>query len=71
MTTRKAVLVTNCDDWEALYVDGELVNQDHTVKRDYFLGLESYETREVSYEYTSEVGYLPEFLSAIPKEAFL
>lgn len=66
-----AVLVTNCDDWEGLYVDGELVAQDHQVKRDNFLGLESYETWEVSSEYTHEVGYLPDYLSEIPDDQFL
>lgn len=70
MTTRHGKLVTNGDDWEGLYVDGELVEQGHTVSRDSFMGLDSYETIDVDQEWADSVGHYPEFFSDIPAEAF-
>ncbi len=65
---KTAVLVTNNDDWEALYVNGELVAQDHQIHRNNFLDIGEYVTWEVSSEYTQSVGYLPDYLNDIPDD---
>lgn len=67
-----AILVTNCDDWEALYINGELYTQDHKIKRGVFRKVKGkLLQQEISYDYTSSCGYLPEKYEDIPKDAFL
>lgn len=66
------LLVSNGDDWEGFYVDGELMRQDHSLKPQDILsamGIEI-EKRWVSYDYTAERGDLPERLRDIPADAF-
>ena len=66
------ILVTNCDDWEALYIDGKGIAQDHKLKRNVFRKVKGkLFQQEISYEYTSECGYLPDNYEDIPKDAFL
>ena len=66
-----AVLVTNCDDWEGLYVNGKLVAQDHNLSWKVLRSVKGmlYE-QEIDSEYTYSVGILPDNYSDIPYGAF-
>lgn len=66
------ILVSNGDDWEGLYVNGKLVQQDHSLSaRDVLslIGIDI-EQRWVSYDYTAERGNLPDKLADIPAGEF-
>lgn len=65
-----AILVTNFDDWEALYVDGKLVAQGHSIQREHFIGLLNLKTIEVEQDYV-ECGPLPDNFDEIPKGALI
>ncbi len=68
-----AVLVTNCDDWEGLYIDGVLVEECHKINFKDWVGKISELTEvEVTSEWLGEdVGSLPSSISDIPKWAIL
>lgn len=72
--TPKITIVSNGDDWEGLYLDGVLFEEDHKIRVRHLaeaLGLEI-ETVEVSRRWLGEkVTSLPEKLSAIPKKVIL
>ena len=68
----KITLVSNGDDWEGLYVDGELVVEGHSITaRDMANALGAdMENVYVSYEWLGgKVNTLPQRLSKIPKKA--
>ena len=70
----KITIVSNGDDWEGLYLDGVLFEEDHKIRVRHLaeaLDLEI-ETVEVSPRWLGEkVVSLPEKLSAIPKKVIL
>lgn len=66
----RLILVTNCDDWEALYLDGKCVAQDHEISRDelvdYVLDVrEKHEYVETDGEQTCCLGCFPERLEDV------
>lgn len=69
----KATLVTNCNDWEGLYINGELVDQGHRINIKKWIGkITDLEEMEVTSEWLGEeVGNLPDSLEDIPEWAVL
>lgn len=69
--TPKITIVSNGDDWEGLYLDGVLFDQDHSITAKNLaraLGLEINEIY-VSHEWLGgKVSHLPEKLSGVPKK---
>jgi len=64
---KKLVLVTNYDDWEGLYIDGELVLEGHRVRRDEMftmLGID-YTEVEAAEGWLESRGTLPKNLSDV------
>jgi len=64
---KKLVLVTNYDDWEGLYIDGELVLEGHRVRRDEIfekLGID-YTEVEAAEGWLESRGSLPQKLSDV------
>ena len=65
------ILVTNNDDWEALYIDGKLFTQDHEIKRNVLRKVKGkLYGQDISNEYTYDCGYLPDNYEDIPKDVF-
>lgn len=66
------ILVTNYDDWEALYINGKVLTQGHKVSRADIRKVKGKLFEQgVDNEHTYEVGYLPDNYADIPEEAFL
>jgi hypothetical protein len=67
-----AILVTNYDDWEALYIDGKCVAQDHKLNWKLLRSVKGKLFEQgIDNEYTYEVGQLPDEYDNIPKGAFM
>lgn len=64
-------LVTNCDDWQGLYIDGKLITEGHSISlRDFAdaVGVE-YDRVEVSTAWLGrKVGNLPATFDKVPKK---
>ena len=72
MNKNDGIYVTNCDDWEAIYINGKLRIQSHSIPPRYYRAVKgSIYRQEISSEYTYEVGYLPADYDDIPSDAFL
>lgn len=69
--TPKITIVSNGDDWEGLYLDGVLFDQDHSITAKNLaraLGLKINKVY-VSHEWLGDkVSHLPEKLSGVPKK---
>lgn len=69
----KVVRVSNDDDWVGLYIDGEMVDQNHSLRDNDVLealeerGVIEYESFIVDSDWLYDQGYLPEELSEIPE----
>lgn len=64
---KKLVLVTNYDDWEGLYIDGELVLEGHEVRKEEMfekLGI-NYTEVEAAEGWLESIGRLPKKLSDV------
>jgi hypothetical protein len=55
-------LVTNYDDWEGLYLDGEMIEQGHKINWEDVLSYLNFnlETKEADYDWLADEGALPE-----------
>ncbi len=70
----KLTLVTNGDDWEGLYLNGQLYSQDHKVSLHDLAAALGFEIAnvEVSADWLGDtVCQLPEKLTDIPKDSIL
>lgn len=69
--THKITIVSNYDNWEGVYVDGELKTEGHSVDSEEILKLLGMDVEkiEVSTDYLGgKVAGLPQKLSKIPKK---
>ena len=61
--------VTNCDDWEGLYIDGDLILQDHlldAIDVIRVIARNSVVSRlEVDYGWLQDAGWLPDNLADV------
>lgn len=71
------IVVVRCDDWEAIYFNGEEFTQNHSHNWPYFIGkymtgkvINSCETKWVKEDYAYEVGHFPDLLADIPEDAW-
>lgn len=69
------VRISNDDDWEGVYIDGVIADQNHSVDYRYILeklngmGLIRYEEFLVDQDWMYSQGHLPENLDEIPEDA--
>ncbi len=69
----KVIRVSNDDDWEALYIDGDASQQNHSLDVDALLealasyGVIEYESYIVDQDWLYDQGWLPEEFSDIPE----
>lgn len=63
----KDIVYVMGDDWEGVYIDGKLVNENHSVNWPYVLKqLGHYvSVKEVDYEWLGERGNFPEDISEV------
>jgi hypothetical protein len=64
-------IVSNGDDWEALYIDGKLIKEGHRLTAEDIL--DTMEVMREYYEVSSEWSYensMPDTLIEIPADAF-
>ncbi len=68
--TKKAIIVSNGDNWEGVYIDDKLISQDHSLRVDVILEALGYKIEDVLTEegWLEDQGYLPENLEDVKIE---
>lgn len=67
MKEQKLTIVTNYEDWEGLYIDGKLVDEDHHLQLKDVLKLLGYDVvvKECNFDWICDRGLLPDNLDDV------